>query len=87
MLATMQRIDGFAGGQSPDQGWVTLKVKVRPEVAAALENEALRESETLHRRVYVADLIRDGIRLLLIARRADPAAPKTRFVPSERSPR
>ncbi len=81
----MQRIEGFAGGQSPDQGWVTLKVKVRPDVAAALENEAQRESETLHRRVYVADLIRDGIRLLLLARRIDPAAPRARFIPSDRS--
>jgi hypothetical protein len=30
-------------------------------------------------------LIRDGIRLLLLARRIDPATPRARFIPSDRS--
>tara|TARA_B100000902_G_C26611163_1_gene575185 strand:+ start:127 stop:387 length:261 start_codon:yes stop_codon:yes gene_type:complete len=79
----MKRVDGFAAGESPDEGWVMLRVKVRPALAEALKAEAQRESQELHRSVYVSDLVRDGIRLLLQARRINPyGKTKTRFVPS-----
>ena len=82
----MKRVDGFAAGKSPDEGWVMLRVKVRPALAEALKAEALRESQELHRSVYVSDLVRDGIRLLLQARRINPYGKKrVRFMPSAAS--
>ena len=79
-----KRIPKFKPGNA-DEGWVVVKVKLRPAVAEALKNEATRESEKLHRQVYVSDLLRDAIRLLLLARRIDPYAPPQRFVPSDQS--
>ena len=70
--------------ENPDEGWVTVKVKLRPSWLAALKKEATRESENLHRHVYVSDLLRDSIRLLFVARRIDPHAAQ-RFVPSDKS--
>lgn len=86
MLSAMKRVDGFASGQNAEEGWVLVRVKVRPAVAEALKKEALRESQQLHRSVYVSDLVRDGIRLLLQARRVDPyGARRARFIPSAAS--
>ena len=88
MLRAMKRIDGHKRDRKPDEGWVVVKVKLRPAIAAALRNEATRESDALHRRVYVADLLRDAVRLLLQARRIDPYAAGRegrRFIPSDRS--
>lgn len=85
MMATMpKRVPGFKRG-NPDEGWIVVKVKLRPAVVEALKNEATRESEKLHRQVYVSDLLRDAIRLLLLARRIDPYAVVQRFVPSDQS--
>jgi hypothetical protein len=82
----MKRIDGFAEGQKPDEGWVVLKVKVRPEVAEALNLEAQRESDALNRRVFVSDLLRDSIRVFMVARRIEPASKRrNRFIPSTQS--
>jgi len=88
----MKRVDGFASGVNADEGWVLVRVKLRPAVADALKKEATRESRDLHRKVYVSDLIRDGIRLLLQARRIDPyegkrtsASSNGRFLPSDAS--
>jgi len=80
----MKRVDGFADGQKADEGWVVVKVKLRPSWLAALKKEATRESEALHRKVYVSDLIRDALRLLMIARRIFPHR-KARFQPSDQS--
>jgi len=88
MLVPMKRVDGFASGKNPDEGWVLVRVKLRPSVAAALKKEAMRESKELHRKVYVSDLIRDGIRLLLQARRINPykgSKRQGRFLPSDHS--
>jgi hypothetical protein len=86
MMRPMKRIDGFAEGQKPDEGWVVLKVKVRPEVAEALNLEAQRESDALNRRVFVSDLLRDSIRVFMVARRIEPANKrKGRFIPSNQS--
>jgi len=79
--AGMQRVDGFAGGKEPDEGWVVVKVKLRPSWAAALRAEATRESKTLHRKVYVSDLVRDALRAFMIIRRVFPAR-RPRFRPS-----
>jgi hypothetical protein len=88
----MKRVDGFASGVNADEGWVLVRVKLRPAVAEALKKEATRESRELHRKVYVSDLIRDGIRILLQARRIDPYEGKRgshaadgRFLPSDAS--
>ena len=82
----MKRVDGFGAGQSSDEGWVVVRVKLRPAVANALKNEAIRESAELHRRVHVSDLMRDAIRIFLAARRIDPYGKiKRRFMPSEKS--
>jgi len=84
----MKRIDGHKRVKKADEGWVVVKVKLRPAVVQALQNEATRESQALHRRVYVSDLLRDSIRLLLQARRIDPYADERgvrRFIPSEKS--
>jgi hypothetical protein len=84
-MPSMKRIDGFASGEKPDEGWVIIRVKVRPAIAAALKNEALRESQALHRSVYVSDLVRDALRLLLEARRVHPSQTqyrRRRFIPS-----
>jgi hypothetical protein len=80
----MQRVDGFAAGEKAEEGWVVVKVKLRPSWVAALKKEATRESEVLHRKVYVSDLLRDSLRLLMIARRIFPHR-KTRFQPSDQS--
>jgi hypothetical protein len=80
----MQRIDGFASGENPDEGWIVVKVKLRPSWLEALKTEATRESETLHRKVYVSDLIRDALRLLMVARRIFPQK-RSRFLPSDQS--
>ena len=84
MAAMSKRLPGFKRGK-PDEGWIVVKVKLRPAVVAALKSEATRESETLHRQVYVSDLLRDAIRLLLVARRIDPYATAQRFMPSDHS--
>ena len=84
----MKRVDGFASGEKSDEGWVLVRVKLRPSVAASLKKEAMRESKELHRKVYVSDLIRDGIRLLLQARRINPyegVKKRGRFLPSDHS--
>ena len=82
----MKRIDEFKETKKPDEGWVVIKVKVRPEVAEALNSEAQRETETLQRKVYVSDLVRDGIRLIMVARRIEPAGKRRgRFIPSDQS--
>jgi len=82
----MKRIDGFAAGENADEGWVVVKVKLRPAVADALKTEATRESETLHRQVYVSDLIRDAIRAFMVARRIEPPGKsRKRFIPSDQS--
>ena len=84
-MATMpKRVPGFKSG-NPDEGWIVVKVKLRPAWVEALKNEATRESEKLHRQVYVSDPLRDAIRLLLLARRIDPYAVAQRFVPSDQS--
>ena len=80
----MKRVDGFANGEKADEGWVVVKVKLRPSWLKALKTEAARECETLHRRVYVSDLIRDAIRAFMIIRRIFPTR-RSRFVPSEKS--
>jgi hypothetical protein len=80
----MQRVDGFASGENTDEGWVVVKVKLRPSWVAALKREATRESEVLHRKVFVSDLIRDALRLLMIARRIFPQK-RSRFLPSDQS--
>jgi hypothetical protein len=88
MLRAMKRIDGHKRARKPDEGWVVVKVKLRPAIVDALQSEATRESDALHRRVYVSDLLRDAIRLLLQARRIDPYAEQRggrRFIPSEQS--
>ena len=91
IVGAMKRVDGFASGVNADEGWVLVRVKLRPAVAQALKKEATRESRELHRKVYVSDLIRDGIRLLLQARRIDPYKGKRgsqadgRFLPSDAS--
>ena len=88
ILRTMKRIDGFKRAESDDDTWVVVKVKLRPAIVDALKSEATRESETLHRQVFVSDLLRDAIRLFLQARRIDPYAdmrPKGRFIPSPQS--
>ena len=88
MLPTMKRLDGHKRTKNPDEGWVVVKVKLRPAIVQALQKEATRESQALHRRVYVSDLLRDAIRLLLQARRIDPYADERgvrRFIPSDRS--
>jgi len=88
MLADMKRLDGHKRARNPDEGWVVVKVKLRPAIVKALQNEATRESDAQHRRVYVSDLLRDAIRLLLQARRIDPYADERggrRFIPSDRS--
>jgi len=84
----MKRLDGHKRTKNPDEGWVVVKVKLRPAIVQALQKEATRESQALHRRVYVSDLLRDAIRLLLQARRIDPYADERgvrRFIPSDRS--
>lgn len=80
----MQRVDGFASGEKEDEGWVVVKVKLRPSWLKALKTEAVRETGILHRRVFVSDLIRDGIRAFMIIRRIFPVK-KARFVPSDES--
>jgi len=86
MLPPMKRVDGFAAGENPDEGWVVVKVKLRPAIADALKTEATRESETLHRQVYVSDLIRDAIRAFMVARRIEPPGKgRKRFIPSDQS--
>ena len=79
-----QRLEGFAAGKSAEDGWVTVKVKLRPDEYAALQKEAEREGTTRNRRVYPVDLIRDGVKLVLIARHAHPTQER-RFVPSPAS--
>lgn len=79
-----QRLNGFAAGKTPDEGWVTVKVKLRPDEYAALQKEAEREGTARNRRVYPVDLIRDGVKLVLIARHAHPTQER-RFVPSAAS--
>ncbi len=79
-----QRLEGFAAGKTPDEGWITVKVKIRPDDYAALQKEAEREGTARNRRVYPVDLIRDGIKLVLIARHAHPTQER-RFVPSAAS--
>ena len=80
----MQRVDGFADGEKPDEGWVVLKVKVRPSWAEALRSEATRESTALHRKVFVSDLIRDALRAFMLIRRIFPRK-RARFQPSDQS--
>lgn len=80
----MQRVNGFAGAENADEGWVIIKVKIRPSWAEALKSEALRESEQLQRRVFVADLIRDAVRAFMLIRRILPIT-KKRFQPSDQS--
>jgi len=93
-----QRVPGFAAGTSKDEGWVTVKVQLRPQVRAALQEEAQEESARTGRQVYVSDLIRDGVTMLLLGRRRLPGqdrrfggppppaeAPEPRFVPSAKS--
>ncbi len=79
-----QRLEGFAAGKTPDQGWITVKVKLRPDEYAALQKEAEREGTARNRRVYPVDLIRDGVKLVLIARHAHPTQER-RFVPGPAS--
>ncbi len=81
----MERVAGFASGKNKDEGWVVIRVKVRPSWAEALKKEATRESGQLHRRVFVSDLIRDAIRAFMIIRRIFPAPRKARFQPSDQS--
>jgi hypothetical protein len=86
MVRFMKRIEGFKKAKTPDEGWVSVKVKLRPAVLQALKREALRETAQTHRHVYVSDLLSDSIRLLLQARRIDPyAEAPRRFVPSDKS--
>jgi hypothetical protein len=87
MVGGMKRVDGYDQDKNADDRWVVVKVKLRPEVADALKSEATRESRALHRKVYVSDLLRDGIRLLFLARRIDPFAggSRRRFLPSDQS--
>ena len=80
----MKRIDGFADGKRADEGWVVVRVKLRPSWAAALKKEATRETEVLHRKVFVSDLVRDAIRAFMIIRRIFPIK-RNRFIPSDQS--
>lgn len=77
----MERVPQFKNPQDRDEGWISVKVKVRPGVLAALKKEAHRETQELRRRVYVSDLVRDGIRLLCIARRLD-TRPRAKSAPA-----
>jgi hypothetical protein len=81
-----QRVPGFAPGKRPDEGWITVKVQLRPSVHDALKNEAQAESDRTGRQVYVSDLLRDGVLLLLTARRALPGQ-EQRFTPAPAEPR
>lgn len=78
------RLPGFASGSSKDEGWITLKVQVRPAEAEALKTLADEEAERTGRKVYVSDLLRDGVKLVLIARHAHPTQ-RTRFQPGPAS--
>jgi hypothetical protein len=80
----MKRVEGFAAGEKVDEGWIVVKVKLRPSWVAALKTEATREGETLHRKVFLSDLIRDAIRAFMLIRRISPAK-RARFVPSDQS--
>mgnify|MGYP006194817573 CR=1 FL=1 len=86
MVRSMKRTEDFKKNKNPDEGWVSVKVKLRPAVLKDLKREALRETTQTNRHVYVSDLLRDSIRLLLQARRIDPYADTPRrFVPSPKS--
>jgi hypothetical protein len=80
----MKRVDGFRNDEKTEDGWVVVKVKLRPEWVEALRTEALRESEQLSRKVFVSDLIRDAIKAFMLIRRILPTA-KARFQPSSKS--
>jgi hypothetical protein len=78
------RLPGFAAGSSKDEGWVTLKVQVRPAEAEALKTLADEEAERTDRKVYVSDMLRDGVKLVLTAHRRLPGQQR-RFQPSPAS--
>jgi hypothetical protein len=80
----MKRVDGFGNGEKSDDGWVVVKVRVRPEWVEALQAEAQRESQQLNRRVYLTDLLRDALRGFMVIRRILPAT-KPKFRPSDKS--
>jgi hypothetical protein len=65
--------------------WVTVKLRLRPHVVAALHQAAEHESQATGRRVYATDLLRDALKAYCATHNID--IKKKEFLPSTLSER
>jgi len=65
--------------------WITVKLRLRPHVVAALHLAAEQESQNTGRRVYATDLLRDALKAYCTTHNID--IKKKEFLPSTLSER